>query len=83
LLNCQQLVDFCLDFLDESLPEETRREFQRHLGCCGDCVTFLETYKRTPQVSREIFAVQMPASLKEAVRSFLRARYRAEDAHTR
>jgi anti-sigma factor RsiW len=78
LLNCQQLVDFCLDFLDGSLPEEERRQFQNHLGCCCDCVTFLETYRRTPDVSRDVFALQMPASLKEAVRSFLRARYQQD-----
>jgi anti-sigma factor RsiW len=75
LFNCQQLADFCLDFLDGSLPEEERRMFQDHLGECGECVTFFRTYQRTPQVSREAFALQMPSSVKETVRSFLRARY--------
>jgi anti-sigma factor RsiW len=78
LLNCQQLVDFCLDFLDGSLPEEERRMFQDHLGHCGDCVTFFRTYERTPEVSREAFALQMPSSVKETVRSYLRARYERE-----
>ena len=49
--------------------------FQDHLGECGECVTFFRTYQRTPQVSREVFALQMPSSVKETVRSFLRARY--------
>jgi anti-sigma factor RsiW len=75
LINCQQLVDFCLDFLDGSLPEEERRMFQDHLGHCGECVTFFRTYERTPEVSRDAFALQMPASVKETVRSYLRARY--------
>jgi hypothetical protein len=75
VFNCQQIVDFCLDFLDESLPEEQRRLFKDHLGLCGECVGFFETYKRTPEVSREAFALQMPATLKEAVRNFLRTQY--------
>jgi anti-sigma factor RsiW len=75
LLNCQQLVDFCLDFLDGSLPEDEQRMFRSHLGCCGECVAFFETYKRTPEVSREAFALEVPASVKEAVRSYLRTRY--------
>jgi hypothetical protein len=79
LLNCQQLVDFCLDFLDGSLPEEERRQFQEHLGLCGDCVTFFRTYERTPEVSREAFELQMPPSVKETVRSYLRARYQRGD----
>jgi hypothetical protein len=75
LINCQQLVDFCLDFLDGSLPDEERRMFQDHLGHCGECVTFFRTYERTPEVSREAFALQMPPGVKETVRSYLRARY--------
>jgi len=76
--SCHQLVDFCLDFLDGSLPEEERRQFQRHLGQCGECVAFLETYRRTAEVSREAFALEMPVGLKDAVRTFLRERYHRE-----
>jgi anti-sigma factor RsiW len=79
LFNCQQLVNFCLDFLDGSLPEDERRMFRNHLGQCGECVAFFETYKRTPEVSREAFALKMPASVKEAVRSYLRTRYEARE----
>lgn len=74
VLSCQQVVDFCLEFLDGSLPDEERRRFQSHLGRCPDCVGFFETYRRTPEISRDAFALQMPESLKETVRSFLRAR---------
>jgi anti-sigma factor RsiW len=75
VINCKQLVDFCFDFLDGSLPEEERSRFQGHLGRCSECVTFFETYKRTPEISREAFAVQMPEGVKEAVRTFMRTQY--------
>jgi len=74
-LCCQQLAEYCLEYLDGSLPEEDRREFQSHLGHCGACVTFFETYRRTPEISRDAFALEMPSSVKEAVRTFLRERY--------
>ena len=77
MFNCQQLVDFCFDFLDGSLPEDERRMFRNHLGQCCECVAFFETYKRTPEISREAFALEMPASVKQAIRSFLRSRYEA------
>jgi hypothetical protein len=79
LFNCQQLVDFCLDFLDGSLPEDDQRLFRNHLGHCCECVVFFETYKRTPEVSREAFALEMPAAVKHAIRSFLRTRYEARE----
>ena len=75
VLSCQELYDFCLEFLEGSLPEEESRQFRSHLGYCGECVAFFETYRRTPQVSREAIALEMPASVKESVRIFLRARY--------
>jgi hypothetical protein len=75
LFNCQQLVDFCLDFLDGSLPEDEQRMFKTHLGHCCECVAFFETYRRTPEISRDAFALKMPPGLKEAVRSYLRTRY--------
>jgi anti-sigma factor RsiW len=78
LFNCQQLVDFCLDFLDGSLPEEERTHFQDHLGRCGECVAFFETYKKTPEISREAFAMEMPSSVKAAVRNYLRTRLEHE-----
>ena len=79
MFNCQQLVDFCLDFLDGSLPEDEQRMFRNHLGHCCECVAFFETYKRTPEISREAFVLEMPSSVKNAVRSYLRSRYEARD----
>jgi anti-sigma factor RsiW len=74
MLTCQQIVDFCFDFLDGSLPEEDQRKFQSHLAACGECVMFFETYRRTPTVSRDALALQMPQGVKQAIRHFLRSR---------
>ncbi len=74
-LTCQELADFCLDFVDGSLPDEERARFQLHLGLCGECVAFFETYRKTPEISRQAVALQMPADLKDAIRTFLRSRY--------
>jgi anti-sigma factor RsiW len=73
MLTCRQIVDFCLDFVEGSLPEGEKARFETHLAGCGECVTFFETYRKTPTVSREALALQMPARLKESVRSYLRA----------
>lgn len=74
MINCQQLIDYCLDYIEGDLPDEEQVRFRRHLGQCPDCVTFFETYRRTPDVSRAVLGTTIPASVKEAVRSFLRIR---------
>jgi anti-sigma factor RsiW len=77
VINCQQLVDFCLDYIEGDLPEDEQVRFRRHLGQCPDCVTFFETYRRTPDVTREALGTSIPDSVRESVRAYLRARREA------
>jgi anti-sigma factor RsiW len=74
VINCQQLIDFCFDYIEGDLPNDEQALFRRHLSQCPDCVNFFETYRRTPEVSREALATQIPATVRDAVRSFLRTR---------
>lgn len=73
--SCQEVVDYCLEFLSGSLPETERRLFSSHLRNCPDCMRFFETYRKTPEISREALALRMPERVKLAVRDFLRERY--------
>jgi hypothetical protein len=74
MISCQNVIDFCLDYLEGALPEEEQGSFQRHLSVCGECVAFFETYRRTSEISRQALAAEMPSSLKDAVRTYLRSR---------
>jgi len=71
---CKQVVDYALDYLEGALPSAESAHFQAHLDACPECVKFFETYRRTPEVSRECFVVKMPERVKSAVMSFLRSR---------
>ncbi|MDB4981586.1 MAG: putative zinc-finger [Myxococcales bacterium] len=78
MISCQQLIEFCLDYVEGALPDDEQVRFRRHLSQCPDCVTFFETYRRTPEVSREAEAsrdamkARMPESVRDSVRSYLR-----------
>lgn len=74
MISCQNIVDFCVDYLEGALPADDESGFTRHLSVCGACLTFFETYRRTSEISREAMAAEMPVELKEAVRSYLRTR---------
>lgn len=74
MISCQQLIEYCLDYIEGDLPEGEQASFRRHLGQCPDCVTYFETYRRTPEVSRSVLGMTMPASVKESVSAFLRTR---------
>ncbi len=73
-MNCHELIDFCYDYIEGALPESEQVGFRRHLSQCPDCVCFFETYRRTPELTREALATKIPASVRESIRSFLLAR---------
>ena len=72
MINCHQLVDFCFDYIEGALPDDEQVGFRRHLAQCPDCVAFFETYRKTPELTREALATEIPTTVREAVRSFLR-----------
>lgn len=75
---CETLVDFCMEYLEGTLPEGDRQGFEMHLEGCPGCVAFFETYRRTPEVSRVAVEAQMPESVRQSVRAFLRAKIGGE-----
>ncbi len=51
-MTCRELIEFVMAYLDKELPPSQRAEFERHLTVCPSCVNYLETYKRTIEVSK-------------------------------
>lgn len=74
-ISCQQVVDYCLDYLSGTLSRDESSSFDKHLTYCPDCVKFFQTYKKTPEISRNALTVNIPESVKDSVREFLRSRY--------
>jgi anti-sigma factor RsiW len=73
-ISCKQVVDYCMDYLNGTLPKEETTNFDSHLSYCPECVRFFQTYKRTPEISRDALSVNMPDGVRNAVHDFLRAR---------
>ncbi len=70
-LTCQQIADFLLDYLTRELHPDTAAEFEEHLGICPDCVAFLNTYKKTVQVTRSLRYEDIPPEMEKRVSLFL------------
>ena len=75
-ISCSQMVDYCMDYLAGRLPSDEKRNFADPLAYCPECVKFFDTYKKTPELSREALSVEMPERVRSEVRSFLRERYK-------
>ena len=51
-MKCSELADFLGDYVADELPAVVRQEFERHLGLCPDCRRYLDSYRKTIQLSQ-------------------------------
>lgn len=73
---CKQMTELLVDYLNDTLGPAVRRDFMQHLAICPDCVAFLNTYKKTVQITRAVRAEEMPAKIRDNILVFLRRRAR-------
>lgn len=71
--SCQDVNSFLVEYIDDELPLETRRQFERHLDRCPSCRTFFEQYSETIRLIRED-EVDVPDGLAEHTLEFLRSK---------
>lgn len=79
-LTCKNETSLIADYLSSNLPPPLLNAFEKHLKLCPDCAAFLETYKKTIDITRQFLKTQSqrhkPRRLK--ISSLLADRTRAE-----
>jgi putative zinc finger protein len=79
-VTCEKLILECLfDFEDGTMPEEERRELQRHFEMCPPCMNFLTTYRATGRTLKMLKPREIPPALAETVLVFVRKRCGKEE----
>jgi hypothetical protein len=73
---CKEITDLIFGYLNETLSSSVKRDFQRHLRICPDCVNFLNTYKKTVATSRSLRTEEIPVNVRDNILDFLRKRIR-------
>jgi hypothetical protein len=70
-LTCRDVIDLLADYLEQSLPPETLEGFEWHLDHCPACVAYVNTYKKTRELTGEVTRVTMPEDMRARLRQFL------------
>lgn len=78
--SCTQMTDLVFDYLNGKLTPALKRDFEQHLRICPDCVSFLNTYKKTVQVTGSVVAEEIPPKVRSNILAFLRKRVRSSRA---
>jgi predicted anti-sigma-YlaC factor YlaD len=72
-VTCRELASFLVDYLEGGLSPEVRRAFDEHLSLCPNCVRYLEQYRGTVAVGRDVVrqleaaAEDLPEDLRRAI----------------
>ena len=57
-IECRQIADLLVDYLDGSLPRHTRELIDFHIEGCPPCVAFINTYRGTIDAARKLREVE-------------------------
>lgn len=74
--SCRTMTELLADYLDDRLTAGLKREFEEHLKICPDCVSFLNTYRKTVQAESTLKVDDMPPAVRASLLAFIRRKIR-------
>jgi anti-sigma factor RsiW len=57
-------VELLIDFVSEDLPPESRQRIEQHLSRCPPCEAYLDSYRATIRLTRQLPCAPIPPELK-------------------
>jgi hypothetical protein len=72
MLKCRDVGQLLYDYIEERLEPLVSQQLSQHLADCPGCLAFINTYKQTVQVSRDLHCQQIPPELQQKLRSFIK-----------
>ena len=77
-MNCRELAELLLDFLNNELPADFCERIRQHLAECPPCVIYLETYQITIKLSRQLTPPKLPEGLAQRLQAMLKQHLQAQ-----
>ena len=72
-MTCKETIAVLADYLEANLSPDLLAELERHLRACKPCVAYLNTYKKTRELTGRAGRVEMPPEMKRRLHRFLLA----------
>jgi anti-sigma factor RsiW len=69
---CVSGVDLLMDYLEGALAADVRAALDAHVAGCARCVAFIESYRATPRILKQVTSTSLPADVQRSLRIFLR-----------
>ena len=73
-LECRRIAELLADYIDGTLPRETRELIDWHIEGCPPCVAFVNTYRGTIDAVKKLRDTTIPPELKQRLLTVLQNR---------
>jgi anti-sigma factor RsiW len=80
ILECKHVWDYISEFLDDSLPPETRDLVQKHLENCEICSAILDSTRNILILTADDRVFELPAGYSERLHARLAREIRAANS---
>ena len=64
-LTCKELVELVTDYLEDSLPGDTRARMDRHIAGCDGCSSFLQQMRQTVRLTGQLQETNLTPQQRE------------------
>jgi len=81
-IECRQIADLLGDYLEGTLPKQTRELLEWHIDGCAPCVAFMNTYRGTINAATKLQDVEIPGELKKRLLAVLRTQRASHQPRT-
>jgi anti-sigma factor RsiW len=71
VMTCRDAIEVLADYLEAALGPEVADELERHLRGCRPCQAYLNTYRKTRELTGRAGSEEMPPEMKEHLHRFL------------
>ena len=72
---CKDIFALLSEYLDEELPDDICGQIDSHISACPPCVDFVESLKKSIELTRALHPSDAPGPLPEEARAQLQAAY--------
>ena len=73
-MTCRQAIALLGEYPETTLGASAGKEIEAHLLDCDECQAYLNTYRKTSELTRAAAGVEMPAQMRKRLHAFLISR---------
>ena len=72
MLRCRDVGQLLYEYVEERLEPSVGQQLEQHLADCPGCLAFINTYRQTIRLSKDLRCEDIPPELQQKLRGFLK-----------